>query len=62
MKEEKDDHEKKVNQSKQVLLTARKKIGSQNEEIQNQNAELEKLRQKIKSEEESSNGNLKNKY
>lgn len=62
MKEEKDDHEKKVNQSKQVLLTARKKIGSQNEEIQNQNAELEKLRQKIKSEEESSNGNLENKY
>lgn len=62
MKEERDDHEKKVNQSKQVLLTARKKIGSQNEEIQNQNAELEKLRQKIKSEEESSNGNLKNKY
>ncbi|XP_071164594.1 nucleoprotein TPR-like isoform X2 [Mytilus edulis] len=65
VKEEKDDHEKKVNQSKQVLLTARKKIGSQNEEIQNQNAELEKLRQKIKSEEESSNvteGRLKSHY
>ncbi|XP_052073511.1 nucleoprotein TPR-like isoform X6 [Mytilus californianus] len=65
VKEEKDDHERKVTQSKQVLLTARKKIGSQNEEIQNQNAELEKLRQRIKSEEESSNvteGRLKSHY
>lgn len=56
LKEEKEDHEKKLNQSKQVLLAVRKKLASQNEEIQQKDAEIEKMKQKLSSSSESSSG------
>jgi molecular chaperone GrpE (heat shock protein) len=57
LNEEKIDHEKKLNQSKQVLLAARKKISAQNEEIQSQTAELENLKKRINTAGENLNGN-----
>ena len=57
LNEEKIDHEKKLNQSKQVLLAARKKINAQNDEIQSQTAELENLKKRINTAGENLNGN-----
>lgn len=47
MKEENTEYEKKLAQSRNVLQAAKKKIGSQNEQIEKISAEVNELKLKL---------------